>query len=278
MLRKSIFFRLCDFRWNFIVLTILCFVFFKIDICFADTTASSEKELLSLDGAIIIGHIDFPPVIYSNEDGESIGHLADMIRLVLDRSKFYPKYKLTTLPTKRVIEYLINGKIPFSPLIRGIPKLKDKIIYSDSKISTLKINAYFIGETGLIKTLNDLKGKRIIGLRGYSYGGRILNFIKDPSNKIMYHLCSTHESGFRMLQLGRGDCFIEFQCPAVVILNRLNIENLRHASLENIDLFFNISKKAPDYLELKESLDKAYKELLEEGRFDQLLPTREICR
>lgn len=259
-------------------MTILCFVFFKIDICFADTTTSSDKEILSLDGAIIIGHIDFPPIIYSNEAGESNGPLADTIRLVLDRSKFYPKYKLTTLPTKRVIEYLINGKIPFSPLIRGIPKLKDKIIYSGSKISTLNINAYYTGKTAVIKGLSDLKGKEIIGLRGYSYGGRIIKFIKDPANKIVYHLCNTHESGFRMLQRGRGGCVIDFKSPSDVVLKNLGIENFQYTPLETIDLFFNISKKTPDYLKLKESLDKAYKELLEEGRFDQLLPTREICR
>ncbi len=278
MLRKSIFFRLCDFRWNFIVLTILCFVFFKIDICFADTTASSEKEFLSLDGATIIGHIDFPPIIYSNKAGESIGSLADTIRLVLDRSKFYPKYKLTTLPTKRVIEYLINGKIPFSPLIRGIPKLKDKIIYSDSKISTLRINAYCIGKTAFIKDLSDLKGKRIIGLRGYSYGSRIIKFIKDPANKIVYHLCNTHESGFRMLQRGRGDCFIDFKSPSDVVLKNLRIENLQYTPIETIDLFFNISKKTPDYLKLKESLDKAYQELLKEGSLDQMIPIRKTGR
>jgi len=278
MLRKSIFFRLCDFRWNFIVLTILCFVFFKIDICFADTTASSGKKLLSCDGVTIIGHLEFPPLLYTDADGKSTGEMSDVMRLLLDRSGLYKKYKLATLPTKRVIEYLINGKIPFSPLIGGIPALKDKVVYSDSKITTLKINAYFIGEPGLIKTLSDLKGKRIIGLRGYSYGSRILNFIKDPSNKIVYHLCSTHESGFRMLQLGRGDCFIDFQYPSVVILKKFNIENLQQAPLENMDLFLNISKKAPDYLKIKERLDKAYKELLEEGRFDQLLPTREVCR
>jgi len=254
-----------------VVLPIFYLVFFQTNISLAGPEDSPETELLSFDKTTIIGHLNFPPLIYANKSGESIGPLADLIRLILDTSKIYPEYKLVTLPTKRIIPYLIEGKIPFSPLIRGIPSLRDKVLYSDSKISTLQINVYYTGESTPIQDLDDLKEKRVIGLRGYSYGSKIKTFLDDPANKVIYFLCNTHQSGFKMLQLGRGDYFIDFQFPSDIVLKNLKIDNLHSAPLETIDVYFNISRNAPDCLNLKERLDNAFHELIKQGKIDQMM-------
>ena len=265
-------FQIRHFYLAFIVLTVIFVVPLRMGICFGETTAPSEPGVLSYDGTTIIGHIDFPPLIYLGDAGESVGPTAEITRLVLEKSKFYPKYRLVTLPTKRVVAYLIDGQIPFSPLIKGIPALQGKVIYLDWKVATVHVNAYYIGETAPIKDLSDLREKRIIGLRGYSYGPRVKKFLADPANRIEYHLCNTHESGFRMLQHGRGDYFIDFQSPSAVVLKNLTISNLHHTELEVLHVHFNISKQAPDHMKLKESLDKAYQELLDEGRLDGMIP------
>lgn len=270
--RSIMSFRICDFCLSFIVLTALCVTLLKTDISLGDTIAPFEPGTLSCDGTTIIGHIDFPPLIYLGDAGESVGPTAEITRLVLERSKFYPKYKLVTLPTKRVVAYLIDGQIPLSPLIRGIPALQGKVIYTDWKVATVRVNAYYIGKTAPIEDLDDLREKRIIGLRGYSYGPRIKKFIADPANRIEYHLCNTHESGFRMLERRRGDYFLDFQSPSDVVLKNLTINNLHRTELDVINVHFNISRQAPDYLKLKESLDKAYQELLDEGRLDGMIP------
>jgi polar amino acid transport system substrate-binding protein len=264
-------FRISDFRLGFVVSTVLCVALLNLDICFADNTSPPEPGVLCCDGTTIIGHIDFPPLIYLGDAGESIGPIAEITRLVLERSKFYSKYKLVTLPTKRVVTYLTSGQIPFSPLIKGIPALQDKVIYLDWKVATVRVNAYYIGKAAPIRDLGDLRGKTIIGLRGYSYGPRIKKFIADPANRIEYYLCNTHESGFRMLERGRGDYFLDFRSPSDVVLKNLTIDELHRTELEVINVHFNISKQATDYMKLKESLDKAYQELLDEGKLDGMI-------
>lgn len=272
MSRRSLSLRPFVFSLNVILLAVLCVIFLKGNVFSSDTVAPAEEDVLPLDGTTIIGHIDFPPLIYPNASGESVGFIADVTRLVLERCGLFPKYKLVTLPTKRVMNYLISGQTPFTPLIKGIPILEDKVIYSDSELAAVRINAYHIGERAWIEDLNDLKGKQVIGLRGYSYGGRITQFISDPANEIVYHLCDSHESGFGMLLRKRGDCFIDYQSPSEVVFKTLKIENLQSTKLAVMHVFFNISKNTPDYLKLKEGLDRAYRELFEEGKFDQIDP------
>lgn len=267
-------FQIDDFCLPFIVLTVLSVVLLWMSICFGETTTPHKPGVLSCDGTTIIGHIDFPPLIYLGDSGESVGPTADITRLVLERSKFYPKYRLVTLPTKRVVTYLTNGQIPFSPLIKGIPALQGKVIYLSWEVATVRVNAYYTGETAPVKDLGDLRDKRIIGLRGYSYGPRIKKFIADPANMIEYHLCNTHESGFRMLERKRGDYFIDFQSPSDVVLKNLAIDDLHRTELEVLHVHFNISKQAPDHMKLKESLDKAYQELLDEGKLDGMINRR----
>ena len=148
--------------------------------------------------------------------------------------------------------------------------MKDKVIYSD-KILTVQVNVYYIGETTPVKVLEDLKEQRVIGLRGYSYGNRIITFLEDPANKVIYFLCNTHESGFRMLQLGRADYFLDYKAPSDIVLKTLEIDNIHSATLETIDVYFNISKNTPDCLKLKERLDKAFHELTEQGKIDQMI-------
>ena len=261
-------------RCIFVVLQIFFLVHLHTNISFAKPAALNETKFLSFEKTAIIGHLNFPPMIYADESGESAGPVADLIRLILDTYKIYPEYKLVTLPTKRIITYLIEGKIPFSPLIQGIPALKDKVIYSDSIILTLQINIYYIGEEENIRDLSGLKGKRVIGLRGYSYGGRIRSFIDDPANKVIYYLCNTHQSGFRMLQSGRGDYLIDFQSPSEIVLKQRKIDNLHCIGLETIDVYFNISKNIPDYLKLKKQLDLALGALHEQGKLNHLIHER----
>ena len=60
-------------RYIFVALPIFCFVFLQVNISLAEPAASPETEVLSFGKTTIIGHLNFPPLIYANESGESIG-------------------------------------------------------------------------------------------------------------------------------------------------------------------------------------------------------------
>ena len=44
-----------------------------------------------------------------------------------------------------------------------------------------------------------MRGKRIITIRGYSYGG-FINYIQDPANNIVSDMSNTHELAFKKLE------------------------------------------------------------------------------
>lgn len=157
-------------------------------------------------------------------------------------------------PARRLFDNLKSGETNFSILVRA-SSLVDTCIFSKKPVYSTDLNVYSIGDKPPVTSKEDLAGKQIITIRGYSYGG-LLKFISDPANKVTNEVASTHKAAFRMLENRRADYLVDYASAANDILAESPVAGIKANSLSRLDIFLVLSKSYPDAENLMTRLEK----------------------
>jgi ABC-type amino acid transport substrate-binding protein len=147
-------------------------------------------------------------------------------------------------PASRMFSYLQDGTAQFSMLVRA-PALQDCCLFSKKPITTAEIRAYRRADTAPVKVKEDLIGKQVITIRGYSYGG-LNNFLTDERQHVTSHVTQSHASAFKMLANGRADYVIDYAGPANEVLADDPIEGVAFDVLTRQDVLLVLSKSYPN--------------------------------
>jgi ABC-type amino acid transport substrate-binding protein len=147
-------------------------------------------------------------------------------------------------PASRLFAYLQDGTAQFSMLVR-VPALQDCCLFSKKPVTTAEIRAYRRTGTAPIKVREDLAGKSVITIRGYSYGG-LVNFLADERNRVTNHVTQAHASAFRMLESGRADYVIDYAGPANEVLAAEPIAGMSFDVLTRQEVYLVLSRTYPD--------------------------------
>lgn len=147
-------------------------------------------------------------------------------------------------PAARMFKYLQDGSAQFSMLVKS-PLLQDCCLLSRKPITTSEIRVYHLGDKAPIHNLNDLVGKRIISIHGYSYGG-LLGFLSDERNHITNNLALTHPAAFRMLAQQRADYVIDYAGPAGEVLADAPLPGVQWEVLSRQEVHLVLNKNYPD--------------------------------
>lgn len=164
-------------------------------------------------------------------------------------------------PAARMFEHLRNGSAEFSMLVKA-PVLQECCLVSRKPVARTEIRIYRSAEKAAVKSRDDLVGKRVITILGYSYGG-LLTFIDDKKNGIVNNVAETHESALAMLERGRADYLIDYTGPVTEVLALHPVKNLAFDVLDRLEVHLVLSRKRVDAPQLMarleaiaESLDK----------------------
>lgn len=157
-------------------------------------------------------------------------------------------------PATRLFRYLQDGTTPFSMLVK-VPALQECCLWSKNPVATAEIRAYHLGTKAPLKTLDELAGKNIITIRGYSYGG-LRSFISDEKNRIQNNESPSHAAAFRMLASGRADYLIDYSGPATEVLASEAVPDMRSDLLLRQDVYLVLAKSYPDAVKLMQRLEK----------------------
>ncbi|MBF0376627.1 MAG: transporter substrate-binding domain-containing protein [Desulfamplus sp.] len=209
-----------------------------------------------------IGIFTFPPFAVIEEGKEPSGILIDYIKPILERCNI--KYSIKGYPPKRLYKYLADGEADISLGVKGVPELEGNVLYSSDKITDIDLRVYSRADTPPIKTKEDMHGKRIITIRGYSYGG-FIKYIENPATKIVADMTNGHELAFKKLQAQRADYVLDYSLPSEKALKSIIIPNIQSHSISLLEVFFIVSKKSPDAENLLKKLEQAFIELKQEG-------------
>ena len=147
-------------------------------------------------------------------------------------------------PAARLFKYLQDGTAQFSMLVKA-PALGECCLLSRKPVATVEIRAYHVDNAPPVKTRDDLIGKTIITIHGYSYAG-LLGFIEDRKNRITNNVAPTHVAAFKMLARDRADYVIDYAGPASEVLAANVIPGLRSEVVSRQDVHLVLSRTYPD--------------------------------
>ena len=224
---------------------------------------------VSANKAYQVGILDFPPYSVIEKSGAYKGILVDLMERVLTYAGI--PYTVKGFPQKRLFSNLSTGKTDIYMGIKGVPFYEDKVLFSDFAVAELDLRVYVRKGTPLIKTIKELKDKRVIVIMGYGYGG-LVRFLKDPANHITVDPSHTHTLAFRKLKAKRADYILDYRCPASITIKEVGIEGIQSHSISKMGIYFIVSKKTPGAAELMERIVNAYKSLKADGQLSDMLP------
>ncbi|EME68750.1 ABC-type amino acid transport/signal transduction system protein [Paramagnetospirillum caucaseum] len=148
------------------------------------------------------------------------------------------------LPAARMFEYLADGQTDFSMLVKG-PALEKCCLISKRPVAGTELRVYRRKGLPPVTARENLAGKEVITIHGYSYGG-ILSFIKDPASRVVNHGTVSHESAFAMLERGRADYLLDYAGPAEEILAEHPIAGLEFDVIDRLNVHLVLSRAYPD--------------------------------
>lgn len=216
------------------------------------------------------GVMIFPPYFFQNKNKEPDGIYLKVMEKTLRNANL--EYRIDIYPAKRLYLNLGNGKTHLYLGIKGAPEYDDKVLYSTTKVSEIKMRIYANADTPLPVTKKDIDHHRIGIIRGYSYGG-LIKYFTETKNNIEISSTAEHLSSFKMLKNRRVDYVINYQYPSEAVLADLEIPGVKYTDFHSINVYFIISKFTPNAVEVLDRIEKSYLELLERGEIKYMGPT-----
>jgi ABC-type amino acid transport substrate-binding protein len=147
-------------------------------------------------------------------------------------------------PAARMFNYLNDGTAQFSMLVKS-QQLADCCLTSKAPVASTELRVYRLADRAPIRTREDLVGKKIITIRGYSYGG-LLPFLNDPGNGITVNSTMKHDAAFAMLEAGRADYLLDYTGPSLEMLAQHPIAAARYDVLGRLDVHLVLVRTYPN--------------------------------
>jgi polar amino acid transport system substrate-binding protein len=230
-----------DFLFS-LLLAALCNIFLP---CFAQGEESLPAiEYVYPDQSVWTTKIDAQGIL-----DNPLLHLAESIF-----NNFHLKWSAKPYPANRMFERLEDGTSNFSMLVQA-SRLKESCIFSKAPVVSTELRVYRTVGSSPISRKEDLKGKKVITIRGYSYGA-IGKYLKNAANSIVTFEAPLHESAFEMLANGRAEYLLDYTGPSEEILAERSIPGVVNDVLEKLGVFLVLSKTYPDYQRMMDSLEQ----------------------
>lgn len=147
-------------------------------------------------------------------------------------------------PAARMFQNLKTGTSQFSMLVKA-PVLQECCLVGARPMAAAEIRVWRAKDAAPIHAKEDLAGKRVITIRGYSYGG-LLTFLNDPANRVVNESALKHDSAFNMLAAGRADYVVDYAGPAAEVLAARPIPGITSDFLARQEVFLVLARSYPD--------------------------------
>lgn len=222
---------------------------------------------------VVVGYYDFPPSITTTADGRTEGPLADLLRRMVERAGYRPEFR--GVPIARLYNDMREGRIDLWAGAPQKPELMGHVLESDRPLSEVRLNLYHLPETPPPRTLEDMNGKVVIMLNGYSYWPRTRELLFDPARQIQELRTNHRQSALALLLRKRGDYLLDYQTPAEQTVRDAGLEPLPRVMVESLPIRLIISRKSDNAEQLLERLDAAFDQMQANGE-DMVMPSVKV--
>ncbi|MDF3933142.1 substrate-binding periplasmic protein [Pseudomonas citronellolis] len=212
---------------------------------------------------LAVGYYEFPPYIYTDDDGSTQGEGADLIRKLLRQAGY--RAELRALPSARLYQGLQDGSVQLWAGAPGKPELAESTLECEHELGHVTLNLYRLATQPAPRLPQDLTGRRVILISGYSYWRPATQLLDDPRLNLEIHRTSTHGAALQMLLRDRGDYLLDYQAPVEQARSAVGLPALAHDTLYRLPLKLIVSRRAPGAEQLRERLDQAFEQLSAKG-------------
>jgi len=223
----------------------------------ASPPTTADKPLVQ------VGFYEFPPYSYSDEQGRPQGAILQLTARLLEHAGY--QAQIRSYPSARLYSALQDGSVQLWPGAPGKLELAGHTLESTTRLGEIVLNLYFRRDTLMPRLPEDLRGRGLIMITGYTYWPQINQWLGDPALAIEQHRTSSHTAALQMLQRRRGDFLLDYQTPVDQARQQLGIAELPFIQLQRIPLHLIVSRHAPGAEALRDALDRAYQELQAAG-------------
>ncbi len=260
-------------RKHSLMLLTLCFL------CLLSFTVvsmpASAAEAMQERRVVRVGYTDFAPLTYQNSRSEASGEFIEITRKVIVEAGYDPVFLY--LPPSRLTLYLGTGDIDLAPYGSRSPPLRYTTLESWMSPVSLILSVWHLNTTERPEHFDTVISKRVIVVRGYTYGGLLDNMTSNSN--ISLTEAPDHRAAIDMLKLNRGDYLLAFNFPVEGLLDPLKDANVQPTTVSSVDGVLLYSLSNPKAAVLREQIDDAYVRLAERGEVPpprRLDPRREI--
>lgn len=217
---------------------------------------------LAVADVVKLAYVEFPPFTGTGAGGKPEGSLIDLMEKVTAEAGV--TLSMQSAPARRLFQGLAEGEFHLFPGVKSAPALQGTTIAGDSVLARLELRAYALGTEPAVKSKEDLAGRKVIVLGGYSYGGW-RPWLEDAANKVELIEARTAEQALAMLDGGRAPVLLQYSFPMEKALGGKERADLKSVTLSVVDTYMVVSSKAPDAQALLARLEAAYKKLKASG-------------
>jgi polar amino acid transport system substrate-binding protein len=207
-------------------------------------------------------YVEFPPFTYTDTDGSPKGNLIDLLAKVSADAGL--TYTAESAPARRLFQGVADGSYDLFLGIKTPEVFQGTTVIGQSVIARIDLHAYGIGQVPVIKAREDLSGKKVIVLTGYSYGGWRA-YMDDPANKVEVIEARTPEQALQLLTAGRAPVLLQYSLPMAQATDGRTVTDLKSTLISSLDCYFAVSAKRPDAAETVAKLDGSFYKLKAAG-------------
>ncbi|EJO95585.1 hypothetical protein A471_01627 [Ectopseudomonas mendocina DLHK] len=218
---------------------------------------------------IHVGYYEFPPYSYTDAQGQPSGSGLELTARLLEQAGYQAEFR--SYPGARLYGGLIDGSVEVWAGASGKPELTEHTLEGRHLLGEITLNLYFRHDTPPPRVPDDLNGRGVILITGYSYWQEVNRWLDDPAREITQHRTASHTSALEMLLRRRGDYLLDYQTPVDEARQLLGMRELPFIEVQRLPLKLIFSRRAADAERLRDELDRAYEELEEAGE-DLWLP------
>ena len=226
-----------------------------------DEATEKQFSFEHIEQPVVVGYLDFKP-LYGTVNNKPQGILADITRKVFEQLPL--DYKERVMPTKRLFTSLKNGRVQMWCGII-VDELQSQVWSGNVVLHNLSLNLYTLSNPVDIVKKSELKGKKIILLLGYSYGG-LGEYIRNKENGVRFIDVKSHDDALRLLRTGRYQYLLNYRAPMNIALEKMPTPELKHSNISELPIVFNVTKNMQDGKKLLEQLDKTLAQLIKAGQ------------
>ena len=199
------------------------------------------------------GFVYMPPLASLGEDGQAQGTLADIMAGTSLHSGI--AYEPQEFPNARAIYSLNAHKVNFAIGVKSLVKNPNMFVFSAFPVATMQLIIVWRQGTERVSSVDDLEGKRLVLLTGYTYAGLRTKFEKIAKSAIEVE---THDRAIGALKLKRGNYALLYETAStysIALGKQLDFET---QVVSEVDLYFTLNKTVPDTEQLMQRLEAGF--------------------